>query len=139
MGAQAADHGNAAAAQAIHQAAGAVAAPRGIASGYIVAGAYASWSASPLEAYGPDDFAALAADESKRDVFMAAYRHSIVPRMRTAADLLMTKRHLLDYPSPTYLDGLFAASGIDWNKFLCGTIAVPPSGTRSTPTPGCRS
>ena len=55
-------------------------------------------SAAPLEAYGPNDFAALAADESKRDVFMAAYRHSIVPRMRTAADLLMSKRHLLDYP-----------------------------------------
>jgi hypothetical protein len=54
------------------------------------------WSASPLEAYGPDDFAALAADEGKRDVFMAAYRHSIVPRMRTSADLLVSKRHLLD-------------------------------------------
>jgi hypothetical protein len=81
-------------------------------------------SASPLEAYGPDDFAALGADESKRDVFMAAYRHSIVPRMRTAADLLIGQRHLLDYPSPTYLDGVFAASGIDWTKFLPFTIGV---------------
>ena len=80
------------------------------------------WSASPLEADGPDDFAALAADESKLDVFIAGYRHSIVPRMRTAADILMSRRHLLDYPSPTYLDGLFAASGIDWAKFLPNTI-----------------
>ena len=78
---------------------------------------------APLEAYGPDDFAALAADERKRDIFMAAYRHSIVPRMRTAADLLMGKRHLLDYPSPTTLEVIFASSGIDWNKFLAGTIA----------------
>ena len=75
---------------------------------------------APLEAYGPDDFAALAADERKRDVFVAAYRHSIVPQMRTAADLLMSKRHLLDYPSPTTLDG----SGIDWTKFLLGSINV---------------
>jgi hypothetical protein len=77
---------------------------------------------APLEAYGPDDFAALAADERKRDVFMAAYRHSIVPRMRAAADLLMSKRHLLDYPSPTYGDGVFAGSGIDWNTFLTGSL-----------------
>jgi hypothetical protein len=79
---------------------------------------------APLEAYDPDDFAALAADERKRDVFMAAYRHSIVSRMRTAADLLMTNRHLLDYPIPTYLDNFFAGSGIEWNKFLLGSIAT---------------
>jgi hypothetical protein len=82
------------------------------------------WSASPLEAYGPDDFAVLAADESKRDVFMAAYRHSIVPRMRAVADLLMAKRNLLDYPSPATLDGVFAASGIDFDKILAGNMAV---------------
>jgi hypothetical protein len=80
------------------------------------------WSATPLEAYGPNDLAALAADESKRDFFMAAYRHSIVPRMRAAADLLMSKRHLLEYPSNTYLDGVFAASDIDWTKLLGGSI-----------------
>jgi hypothetical protein len=35
----------------------------------------------------------------------------------------MGQRHLLDYPSPTYLDGIFAASGIDWTKFLAGSVA----------------
>jgi hypothetical protein len=44
--------------------------------------------------------------------------------MRAASDLLMSKRHLLDYPSPTYLNGPFAASGIDWNKFLSGSVAI---------------
>jgi hypothetical protein len=42
MGAQAANHGNTAAAQDLHQAAGAIIAPRGMANGYIVAGAYAT-------------------------------------------------------------------------------------------------
>jgi hypothetical protein len=81
-------------------------------------------SGSPLEAYGPDDMAELADDESKRGIFMDAYRHSIVPRMRVAADLLMSKRHLLDYPSPTMFDDMFAASGIDWDKFLGGSIGI---------------
>jgi hypothetical protein len=39
---------------------------------------------------------------------VATYRRSIVPRMRTAVDLLMSKRH--DYPSPTTLDGPLTAS-----------------------------
>jgi hypothetical protein len=80
-----------------------------------------------MEAYGLDDFVTLAADESRRDVFMAAYRHSIVPRMCAAADIWMGQRHLLDYPSPTYLDGLFAASGIDWTKFLADSVVVAAS------------
>jgi hypothetical protein len=36
----------------------------------------------------------------------------------------MTKRHLLDYPSPTTLNDPFAASGINWNNFLMGSIGV---------------
>jgi hypothetical protein len=82
-----------------------------------------NWSGIPLEAYGPDDLAELAADASKRDVFVATYRHSIVPRMRAVADIWVGQRHLLDFPSPASLDGSFAASGIDWNNFLNGAVA----------------
>ena len=63
------------------------------------------WSSSLLEAHGPDDMACLVADERKRDIFVASYRHSIVPRMRGATDLMMNQRHLLDYPSTAILKG----------------------------------
>jgi hypothetical protein len=71
-----------------------------------------AWSMSPFEAYGPDDLAHLVADEGERDVFAENYRHSIMPRMRAAADLLGSQRHLLDYPSKEkIMGGPFAASG----------------------------
>ena len=78
----------------------------------------------PLEAYGPDDFAELAADPAKRDIFVATYRHSIVPRMRAVGDIWVVQRHLLDYPSIDSLDGPFATSGIDWTKLLTRSMNI---------------
>jgi hypothetical protein len=77
---------------------------------------------SPYKKYSPADLALLE-DPAKRQVYIEAHTSCIAPRYRDIAAILSTKSALMEPPPPSYLDGVYPATGIDWNKFSGGTLS----------------
>ena len=78
---------------------------------------------SPYKKYSPADIALLE-DPAKRQIYIEAHASCIAPRYREVAAILSTKSALIENPPPSYLDGVFAADGIDWTKFSAGSLSM---------------
>jgi hypothetical protein len=83
----------------------------------------AAHKVSPYKKYSPADIALLE-DPAKRQLYIEAHTSCIAPRYREVAAILANKSALMEQPPPSFLDGVFP-DGLDWTKFLSGTLSYP--------------
>jgi hypothetical protein len=85
---------------------------------------FAAIKGSPYKKYSPADIALLE-DPAKRHVYIEAHAGCIAPRYREVAAILATKSALMENPPASYLVGVYPADGMNWTKFLGGTLSYP--------------